>query len=45
MIKYKLEDLAKDLNMQAKDIAEMIKERFKAVKKPSAESIGTAQVR
>ena len=36
MIKYKLEDLAKDLNMQAKDIAEMIKERFKAVKKPSA---------
>ena len=36
MIKYKLEDLAKDLNMQSKDIAEMIKERFKAVKKPSA---------
>ena len=35
MIKYKLEDLAKDLNMQAKDIAEMIKERFKTVKKPS----------
>ena len=35
MIKYKLEDLAKDLNMQSKDIAEMIKERFKAVKKPS----------
>ena len=36
MIKYKLEDLAKDLNMQTKDIAEMIKERFKTVKKPSA---------
>ena len=35
MIKYKLEDLAKDLNMQSKDIAEMIKERFKTVKKPS----------
>ena len=29
MIKYKLEDLAKDLNMQSKDIAEMIKERFR----------------
>ena len=35
MIKYKLEDLAKDLNIQSKDIAEMIKERFKTVKKPS----------
>ena len=34
MIKYKLGDLAKDLNMQAKDIADMIKERFKTVKKP-----------
>ena len=36
MIKYKLGDLAKDLNMQANDIADMIKERFNALKKPGA---------
>ena len=34
MIKYKLGDLAKDLNMPANDIADMIKNRFNAVKKP-----------
>ena len=32
MIKYKLEDLAKDLNMQAKDIAEMVKEAIPGAK-------------
>ena len=36
MIKYKLGDLAKDLDMPAKDIADMIKERFNSVKKPGA---------
>ena len=34
MIKYKLGDLAKDLNMPANDIAALIKDRFNAVKKP-----------
>ena len=36
MIKYQLSDLAKDLNMQTKDIINMIKEQFNTVRKPSA---------
>ena len=36
MIKYQLSDLAKDLNMQTKDIIDMIKEHFNTVRKPSA---------
>ena len=36
MIKYKLGDLAKDLNMESKDIADMIKEQFNTVRKPAA---------
>ncbi len=36
MIKYQLSDLAKDLNMQNKDIINMIKEQFNTVRKPSA---------
>ncbi len=34
MIKYKLSDVAKDLNMEAKDLTDMLKERFNSVKKP-----------
>ncbi len=35
MIKYKLGDLAKDLNMQVKDIADMIKQNFNTIRKPN----------